>query len=236
MPKDFALLEKKIGIVFNNKNLLKQAFTHRSYLNEHPNFPLGHNERLEFLGDAVLELAVTEYLFQKYPQADEGKLTNLRASMVNTQMLSRLAASLGYNDFLLLSKGEESDTNPKARQSILADTFEAVLGALYLDQGFEKAKKFLRPFFDKEIPKIFQSHAYIDPKSRFQEIAQEKYSITPHYKVLDEQGPDHAKVFTVGLYIGDDFVARAKGPSKQSAQMEAARRGLRKKGWDKLEK
>ncbi len=232
MNKNFSELEKILGIKFKNKDLLKQAFVHRSYLNEHSDFHLGHNERLEFLGDAVLELAVTEYLFKKFPKENEGKLTNLRASMVNTKMLADLSAEFGLNDFLFLSKGEAKDTNKKARESILANTFEAMIGAIYLDQGFDEAKKFLNKIFEKKIPYIFEKELYLDPKSRFQEIVQEKYSITPHYEVLKEEGPDHAKIFTVGVYIAQKLIAKAKGSSKQIAQMEAAKKGLKKKRWN----
>lgn len=224
-------MEKILKMEFHNKDLLRQALVHRSYLNEHPNFRLGQNERLEFLGDAVLEIAVTDYLFKKYPDENEGKLTNLRASMVNTQMLAKLSSEFKFGDFLYLSKGEIRDKNKKAHESILADCFEAVTGAIYLDQGFEIAKNFLKIFFDKKIPNIFKKQLYLDPKSRFQEIAQEKFGITPHYEVLKDEGPDHNKIFTIGVYIGDDLITKAKGGSKQIAQVEAARKGLEKKHW-----
>lgn len=231
MEKDFSKLEKIIKIKFKNKDLLQQAFVHRSYLNEHPRFKLKHNERLEFLGDAVLELAVTEYLFKKYPDENEGKLTNLRASMVNTQMLAELSGSFGLGDFLYLSKGESKDSNWKARESILADVFEAMVGAIYIDRGFLIAKKFLEKIFEEKIPYIFEKELYLDPKSRFQEMAQEEFAVTPHYHVLNEEGPDHDKEFTVGVYIADELIAEGSGGSKQVAQVEAARAGLEKKGW-----
>ena len=231
MKKDLSKMEKILKMEFHNKDLLRQALVHRSYLNEHPNFRLGQNERLEFLGDAVLEIAVTDYLFKKYPDENEGKLTNLRASMVNTQMLAKLSSEFKFGDFLYLSKGEIRDKNKKAHESILADCFEAVTGAIYLDQGFEIAKNFLKIFFDKKIPNIFKKQLYLDPKSRFQEIAQEKFGITPHYEVLKDEGPDHNKIFTIGVYIGDDLITKAKGGSKQIAQVEAARKGLEKKHW-----
>ncbi|MBT4277413.1 ribonuclease III [Candidatus Falkowbacteria bacterium] len=231
MQKDFTKLEKILGVKFKEKDLLHQAFVHRSYLNENPKFKLGHNERLEFLGDAVLELAVTEYLFKKFPNEDEGRLTNLRASMVNTNMLAILSDELGLNNFLLLSKGESKDENKKARESILANVFEATLGAVYLDQGFKVAQKFLNKIFDKKIPYIVKEELYLDPKSRFQEISQEKCAVTPHYNVLKEEGPDHDKIFTIGVYIGEDLIAKAKGSSKQIAQVEAAKKGLKKKRW-----
>ncbi len=231
MEKDFLKLEKIIKVKFKNKDLLQQAFVHRSYLNEHPGFRLKHNERLEFLGDAVLELSVTEYLFKKYPDENEGKLTNLRASMVNTQMLAELSGELGLTNFLYLSKGESKDPSLKAKESILADVFEAMVGAIYLDRGFLIAKKFLEKKFEEKIPYIFEKELYLDPKSRFQEMSQEIFSTTPHYHVLKESGPDHNKEFTVGVYIGDDLIAEGSGGSKQIAQVEAAKAGLVKKEW-----
>ena len=231
MEKNLPKLEKILGVKFSNKDLIRQAFVHRSYLNEHPKFRLGQNERLEFLGDAVLELAITDYLFKKYPDEDEGKLTNLRASMVNTQMLAKLSDEFKFGDFLYLSKGEAKDDNKKARESILANCFEAVIGAIYLDQGFRAAQSFLKKIFNKEIPNIFEKELYLDPKSRFQEISQEKFGITPHYRVLKDEGPDHNKIFTVGVYIGDDLIVQAEGSSKQIAQVDAAKKGLKKKHW-----
>lgn len=228
---DFTSLEKKIKVKFKNKDLLSQAFIHRSYLNEHPNFELGHNERLEFLGDAVLELTITEYLYNKFPTDNEGKLTNLRASMVNTIMLASLSEDLGLIKYLSLSKGEERDTNKKARESILANTFEALVGVLYLDQGFDTVRSFLTKIFNEKIPNIYEKELYLDPKSKFQEMSQDIYSVTPHYRVLAEEGPDHDKTFTVGIYINDDLIAKGEGGSKQIAQVDAARKGLKKKGW-----
>lgn len=231
MKTKFSKLEKNLGIKFKNIDLLRQAFVHRSYLNEHPDFELNHNERLEFLGDAVLELAATEYLFKKFPKEPEGTLTNLRASVVNTIMLSQLSDSYGLEDFLFLSKGEQRDKNKKARESIMANVFEAMIGAVYLDQGFKTAKNFLEKILEEKVPHIYEKQLYLDPKSRFQELSQEKYSITPHYQVLDEEGPDHDKIFTVGIYIGKELVAKGTGGSKQVAQVEAAMKGLKKKGW-----
>jgi ribonuclease III len=231
MKKELTKLEKDLKIKFKNKDLLQQAFVHRSYLNEHPEFKLGHNERLEFLGDAVLELVVTEYLFKRFPDDQEGKLTNLRASMVNTQMLAQLSEDLGLQNFLFLSRGEEKDQNKKARESILANTFESLVGAAYLDQGISVIKKFLEKIFDDKIPYIYENLLYVDPKSRFQELSQDVYSITPHYKVLKEEGPDHDKIFTVGIYVDKDLIAKGKGGSKQIAQVEAAKKGLKKKKW-----
>ncbi|MCK5459702.1 ribonuclease III [Candidatus Parcubacteria bacterium] len=228
---NFIKLEKILRINFKNKDLLRQAFVHRSYLNEHSNFKLGHNERMEFLGDAVLELAVTENLFKKFPDEQEGKLTNLRSSLVNTKMLAEIAQELKLGDFLYLSKGEAYDTNKKAKESILANTFEAMVGAIYLDQGFKISKIFLKRVFAQKLDFIIVNELYLDPKSRFQEISQEKHNITPQYKMLDESGPDHEKIFTIGLYIGEELISKGKGASKQLAQFEAAKRGLKKKKW-----
>ena len=228
---NFIKLEKILRINFKNKDLLRQAFVHRSYLNEHSNFKLGHNERMEFLGDAVLELAVTENLFKKFPDEQEGKLTNLRSSLVNTKMLAEIAQELKLGDFLYLSKGEAYDTNKKAKESILANTFEAMIGAIYLDQGFKISKNFLKRVLTQKLDFVIVNQLYLDPKSRFQEIAQEKHNITPQYKMLDETGPDHEKIFMIGLYIGEELVSKGKGASKQLAQVEAAKKGLKKKKW-----
>lgn len=227
---DISSLEKKIGIKFNNPELLKQALVHRSYLNENPDFYLGNNERLEFLGDAVLELTVTAYLYNNYPNP-EGELTNWRAALVNTKMLSRLAQELKLNDHILLSKGEAKDVG-KARQCILADAFEALVGALYLDQGYEKITDFVEKKVIKKLPEVIKEKLYQDPKSHFQEEAQEKKGITPIYEVLKEWGPDHAKNFIVGVYLEKELVAEGQGKSKQEAQTKAAENGLKKKGWN----
>jgi len=224
-------LEKNIGIIFKNKDLLQQALVHRSYINEHPDFNIGHNERLEFLGDAVLEIIVTEYLYLNFPDKPEGDLTNWRASLVNSKMLYKIADKLNFEDFLLLSKGESKDKNSKARQYILADSVEAVIGAIYLDQGFEIAKDFILKNVVVDLKDILKNKTYVDPKSRFQEMSQEIVGITPSYKVLKEEGPDHAKKFTVGLYLNDELVAVSEGSSKQEAQTRAAEEGLKLKKW-----
>ncbi|OGY79998.1 MAG: ribonuclease III [Candidatus Kerfeldbacteria bacterium RIFCSPHIGHO2_02_FULL_42_14] len=231
MPKDIQHLEKILHIFFKNPDLLQQALIHRSYLNEHRDFPLAHNERLEFLGDAVLELIVTEYLYNQYPDQPEGGLTNWRASLVNSQMLATIAARLTLNDFLYLSRGEAKDASSKARQTILANAFEAVLGAMYLDQGWEVTKQFILQHVLSELPQILSQKLYVDPKSRFQEVAQEKLSFTPEYRVLHEEGPDHAKHFTVGVYLGRELIASGEGTSKQEAQIQAAAAGLKIKNW-----
>ncbi len=228
--KDFSQLEKKLGISFNNKELLTKAFVHRSYLNENPDFNISHNERLEFLGDAVLEHIVTDYLFLKYPEKTEGELTNLRAALVNANMLSFMAKGLGFNDYLLLSTGEIKD-NGKARYYILANTFEAFIGSLYLDQGLEICKDFIKKSLIKELPRIISEGLFKDSKSILQEKAQEKIGVTPSYSVLKEWGPDHEKTFIVGVYLNDKLVAEGEGSSKQEAESEAARKALEIKKW-----
>ncbi len=228
--KDFSLLESRLGVSFKDQDLLRQALVHRSYLNENPGFNLPHNERLEFLGDAVLELVVTEYLYKNYPNP-EGELTNWRAALVNAIMLSGIAANLGLEDYLYLSRGEAKDAGTKARQYILANAIEAVIGAIYLDQGMVVADKFITTEVLVKLAEVLQSKSYLDPKSRFQELAQDKVGVTPHYLVLDEQGPDHAKQFRVGLYIGEELVAEGVGSSKQEAQVAAAEAGIKVKQW-----
>ena len=227
--KDFKELEGRLNITFKNKELLKQAFCHRSYLNENPSFELDHNERLEFLGDAVLELAVTEYLYNNYPNP-EGEMTNWRAALVNSQSLAKLAAELDFGEFLLLSKGEAKDKG-KARQYILANTLEAFLGAFYLDQGFEKPREFIEKHLIKGLAQILKEGSYKDAKSLFQEKSQEKVSITPSYRVVKEWGPDHAKSFVVGVFLDKEKVAEGEGSSKQEAEVAAAENGLEAKGW-----
>ena len=227
--KDFSVLEKKLGLKFNNKDLLTEAFIHRSYLNENPKFHLSHNERLEFLGDAVLELVVTEYLYLNYKKP-EGELTSWRAALVNAQSLSQTAKELNFNEYLLLSRGEAKDTG-KARQFILANTLEAFIGALYLDGGYKAAQDFIETCLLKKLPEIIEKKLFYDPKSRFQEEAQERARITPIYKVLKERGPDHAKHFIIGVYLNEELVAEGEGSSKQIAEEDAAMRALRIKGW-----
>jgi len=231
MIQDFSKIEKELNISFENKDLLIQAFCHRSYLNEHPDFEPGQNERLEFLGDAVLELVISQYLFSKYPKKDEGLLTSWRAALVNSKMLSSIAHELGFDRFLLLSKGEKKETG-KARQDILADSFEAFIGALYLDQGYKICKDFLEKHLVIKLPGILENEEFIDAKSRFQEIAQEKEKITPHYKIIREWGPDHAKNFVSGVYLENELVAQGDGVSKQEAEESAAKAGLEKKKWN----
>ncbi len=230
MKEDFSGLEEAIGLTFKNKDMLRQALVHRSYLNEHPDFPLGHNERLEFLGDAVLELVVTEHLYENY-ENPEGELTNWRAALVNSEMIAKLNDELGAEPYLHLSKGESKDSNSKARKYILANAFEAIIGAIYIDLGWDASKKFITEQVLKELPEILEKQLYIDPKSRFQEAAQEHLGITPSYKVLSETGPDHEKTFEVGVYLGKTKVAVGNGTSKHEAQVAAAQAGIDKKGW-----
>ena len=200
-------------------------------MNEHPDFKIGHNERLEFLGDAVLEIVVTEYLYLHFETTPEGDLTNWRASLVNARMLYEIAAELGVEEYLYLSKGEARDKNKKSRQFILANSIEAIIGAIYLDQGIDVAKEFILKNVVTKLDNILKNQTYLDPKSRFQEKAQEEKGITPHYQIIDEVGPDHAKIFTVGLYLGEELITTGKVSSKQEAQVEAAAAGIKKMNW-----
>ena len=229
--KDFSPLEKEFNIKFKNKDLLIQAFAHRSYLNENPGFYLDHNERLEFLGDAVLELVVTNYLYQNYPKKAEGELTNWRAALVNTNILAKVASDIKFDNFLLLSLGEAKDTG-KARQYILADTFEAFVGSVFLDSGYGAVKKFIEQYLIKELPRIIKENLFKDAKSCFQEKAQEKAKITPNYKVLKQWGPDHLKHFVVGVFLRNKLIAKGKGSSKQEAEDAAAKNALKVKNWN----
>lgn len=226
----FNEFEQYIGITFTDKVLLKQAFTHRSYINEHRNSKLDHNERLEFLGDAVLELVVTSYLFKKYPNKPEGDLTAFRSALVNTQILSDVGSELNFNNYLLLSKGESKDTG-RARQYIMADTCEAVIGAIYLDQGYDIATKFIESYIIPKLKNVIKEGSWIDGKSLFQEKAQEHFGVTPSYETISEDGPDHDKHFTVGVFLKDEKIAEGKGKSKQEAEQIAAKKAIEKKGW-----
>lgn len=230
MNIDFSKFEKVSKIVFNDKDLLKQAFIHRSYINENKNLGLDHNERLEFLGDAVLELVITDYLYKKYNDKTEGDLTSYRSALVNANTLSQVASNLNMNEFLLLSRGETKDVG-RARQYILANTFEAFVGAVYLDKGYDEAKKFIEENVSPLIDEIIEKRAWIDAKSLFQEKAQDETGITPAYKTIKESGPDHSKMFTVAVMLGKEQVALGEGESKQDAEQNAARYALKKKGW-----
>ena len=229
--KDFSVFEEKIGVQFKDRDLLVQAFVHRSYLNEHPDFRMGHNERLEFLGDAVVELVVTEHLYAHFPNP-EGELTNWRAALVNANTLALIAQDdLGMEEYLYLSRGEAKDAGSKARSYILANAIEALIGSMYLDGGMDVVRDFIKRFVISKLDNILEKKLYIDPKSRFQEAAQESSGVTPSYRVLSETGPDHAKEFEVGVFLGSEQVAVGKGSSKQDAQIEAARKALEVKGW-----
>jgi len=230
MERDFSKLEKKLKVNFKNKELLTQAFCHRSYLNENPDFHLEHNERLEFLGDAVLELVITEFLYKKYPKKTEGELTSWRAALVNAKILGDLAKDLDFDDFLLLSRGEAKEKG-KARQYILANTFESLVGAVYLDQGYEVVKKFIEKQLVPKISYVIEEGLLKDAKSHFQEESQERTGITPNYQVLKEWGPDHAKHFIIGVFLGRDLIAKGEGSSKQEAEEEAAKSALEAKKW-----
>ncbi|NTU66525.1 MAG: ribonuclease III [Candidatus Moranbacteria bacterium] len=226
-------LAKKLGIEFNDIDLLQQALTHRSYLNEHRSYKLDHNERLEFLGDAVLELVVTEHLYKNFPDHAEGEMTNWRAALVNGEMLAKISKRLGAEEYLLMSRGEAKDTG-RARQYLLANAFESIVGAIYLDQGengYAVAKDFIKKNVIVELAEIIKNKSYLDPKSRFQEESQERVGITPSYRVLEESGPDHDKKFVVGVYLGEELSAKGEGLSKQEAQRSAAENALKAKGW-----
>lgn len=222
-------LAKKIGVKFNNIELLRQAVTHRSYLNENRDHHLEHNERLEFLGDAVLELIITEFLYNSYKNP-EGELTSWRSALVNGEMLAHVAQEIGVEKFLLMSRGEAKDTG-RARQYLLANAMEAIIGATYLDQGYDVSKKFVLENVAVRLKEILEKKLYLDPKSYFQEKAQENSKVTPSYRVMKEWGPDHDKHFIVGVFLSDELIAEGEGNSKQEAQREAARKGLETKNW-----
>ena len=223
-------LEKKIGLKFKNKNLLQQSLVHRSYINEHKNFELDQNERLEFLGDAVLELVTTEFLYNTFSNP-EGELTNYRAALVNRKMLAKISIEIGLEEYLLMSKGESKDTG-RARQYIIANALEAVIGAIYLDQGYDESKKFIEKYFLSKMDDILEEKLYQDPKSTFQEKAQDKIGTTPSYRVIREWGPDHDKHFLIGVFLGEEKIAEGEGISKQAAQRKAAENGLEAKEWE----
>lgn len=226
----FSQFEQKIGVVFRDKRLIETAFTHRSYLNENRRPGAEHNERLEFLGDAVLELAVTEFLYKKYPEKPEGELTALRAALVNTISIADAATKLGMNDYLLLSRGEAKDTG-RARGIILANAFEAVIGAVYLDQGYGAAYAFIEAQLFHKTDEVVEKRLWQDAKSRLQEIAQDKVGVTPTYELVDQSGPDHDKTFTIAAHLGREKVALGSGRSKQEAEQDAAQKALLAKGW-----
>lgn len=220
-------LENLIGYSFKNARLLEEALTHRSYLNENPREGISHNERLEFLGDSVLELAVTEDLFSRFPQYEEGTLTSFRAALVNYIMLANIAREIKLDGFLRLSKGESKDTG-RAREVILANAMEALIGAIYLDSGYASSRAFILKVIMPHLQGVMESESYRDPKSTLQEKTQAELKLTPSYKLIGEEGPDHAKVFKMGVYFGDKLEAVGSGPSKQEAEVAAAKEALKK--------
>jgi ribonuclease III len=228
---DLNALQAILGVNFKDTNLLLSAITHRSYLNEHRDSTWEHNERLEFLGDAVLELVVTDFLFSTYTDKPEGELTAIRAALVNTVSLSAASEQLGVNKYLLMSKGEAKDEG-RARQYILANVFEACIGAIYLDQGYDIARNFIAGRLFGHTEEIIKKRLWQDAKSRFQELAQEHASITPTYETVSQEGPDHDRVFTIGVYLRREKVAEGKGRSKQEAEQQAASAAMLAKGWD----
>jgi ribonuclease-3 len=227
---DFSKFEEQAGVKFRDAKLLKQAFTHRSYINENRDSGLEHNERLEFLGDAVLELVITDYLFAKMKEADEGELTALRSALVNADTCAKVATSLGVNDFMLLSRGESKDMG-RARTYILANALEAIIGAVYMDQGYDAAKDFILKHVAPLMEDILKEGTWIDAKSLFQEKAQEHMGHTPVYKTVKESGPDHDKRFVVHVSVGNEVMGEGEGKSKQDAEQAAAREALEKQGW-----
>lgn len=231
LDKDLATLQERIGYQFKDYNLLVQAVTHRSYLNEHPDWHVGHNERLEFLGDAVLELVVTEYLYEHYPDRPEGEMTNWRAALVNAIMLAQVTEEFDLNASMLLSRGEAKDAGGRARQYILANAIEALIGAIYLDGGYQPCKEFIGRFVLMRLPEVIEKRLYRDAKSLLQEVAQEHIAVTPTYRVMEEWGPDHARQFKIGVYLGKELAGEGQGQSKQDAQQVAAEDALKNKGW-----
>ncbi len=231
LPVDLEALQKIIKVSFLDITYLRSAITHRSYLNEHREATWDHNERLEFLGDAVLELVVTDYLFSIYPDKPEGELTAVRAALVNTVSLADASTKLGVNDYLLMSKGEAKDVG-RARQYILANAFEACIGAIYMDQGYDAAKGFIAERLFPRTEEIVRKRLWQDAKSRFQELAQEHASVTPTYETVGQSGPDHDRVFTVGVFLRKEKIAEGVGRSKQEAEQQAAERAVEAKGWE----
>jgi len=218
------LLEQKIKVKFKDPRYLLLALTHRSYLNENKQLK-SSNERVEFLGDAILEYWVSQKLYSLFPDFDEGQLTNLRSLIVCTENLADISTSFDLGSFILLSRGEATH-NGRQNISLLADTFESLIGAIHLDQGYPAVEKFLDRFLDKNIQALSEKNIYKDAKSLFQEIAQSKRGVTPKYQLLSESGPDHQKIFKIGVYLGDQLIASGKGNSKQKAEEDAATRAI----------
>ncbi len=230
LQTELTQLQKILKVSFKDTSILLTAITHRSYLNEHKEATWDHNERLEFLGDAVLELVVTDYLFALYPEKPEGELTAIRAALVNTVSLCAAADKLGVNQFLLMSKGEAKDVG-RARQYILANVFEACIGAIYIDQGYDKSKEFIAERLFPNTEEIVRKKLWQDAKSRFQELSQEHASVTPTYETVAHTGPDHDRVFTVGVFLRREKISEGSGRSKQEAEQQAAERAIEAKGW-----
>lgn len=229
--QDYKALEKKIGIKLKGNDLVDVAFTHKSYINEHKNEGLEHNERIEFLGDAVLELVVTKHLFKKYPNQSEGEMTSFRSALVKGKHLAEVALELELGQYLFLSKGEEN-SGGRNKSYILANTVESLIGAIFLIHGEVASEKFIKKFILVRLDQIIKEGSNIDSKSKFQEIAQGKEAFTPHYELISEEGPDHNKKFTMGAYIKDELIAKGTGKSKQLAEENAAYNALKKKKWD----
>lgn len=218
-------VEEKIGVVFNNKELLAQAFTHRSYLNENRGKGLENNERLEFLGDAVLELIISSHLYRIYPDKSEGELTGIRAALVRTESLAEETRKLGLGQYLRMSKGEE-ESGGQEKEYLLANLYEATLGAIYLEAGYKKCLSFVKRTLFKKIHKIIDEELFIDPKTKIQELLQSKYKVTPTYEIIKEEGPDHDKCFTVVIKMNRKRIAQGQGHSKQKAEEDAAKNAL----------
>jgi ribonuclease-3 len=231
MKNDYSALEEKTGIKFKDIDLINKAFIHKSYINENRNKGIKHNERLEFLGDSVLELAATHHLFHKYKDQDEGQMTAFRSALVKGKHLAEVSADLDLGKYLFLSRGEEK-SGGREKKYILANVTEAYIGAIYIEHGYDVAEEFIEKFILKRLDNIIEKGLHIDCKSQFQEICQEKEDITPHYDVISEEGPDHQKDFTMGAYINDQLVAEGKGTSKQKAEDDAAKNALKAKGWE----
>lgn len=230
MQNDYSALEALTGIKFKNEDLINRAFVHRSYINEHREDPIRDNERLEFLGDAVLELAATHHLFNECPDQDEGKLTTFRSALVKGKHLAEVSIELGLGKYLFLSNGEEK-SGGRDKKYILANVLEAYIGAIYLEHGYEVAEEFIKRFILAKLDGIIEEGLHIDGKSNFQELCQEKLDRTPYYEVLSEEGPDHEKHFTMGAYIDGELIAEGKGTSKQKAEDQAARNAIKVKAW-----
>lgn len=229
--QNYKALEKKIGVKLKDETITRMAFTHKSYINEHKKEGFEDNERIEFLGDAVLELAVTKHLFEKYPDQSEGEMTAFRSALVNGKHLAEIACELELGQYLFLSNGEEK-SGGREKSYILANTLESLIGAIYLIHGYNAAEKFIKKFVLTRLDEIIKGGRHIDAKSKFQEIAQEKEAFTPYYEVLSEEGPDHNKNFTMGAYIKDELIAKGTGKSKQLAEDNAAYNALKKKKWN----